>query len=118
MTDWIQVHIHDFKITLTKEELSVHLRTRAMHHQERAEEKEKELPLLKETLAKFAPPKTISMKNSYNTQDDAVEQAEKDIRKHKARAYNFRFFADHLGQDLYTLTLEEARTLELTMSEG
>ncbi len=115
--------IEGLKIRVTSEELEKHCQQRAMYHADRASQKEKELPGLKEALAKveavtgqnIAPADLARMsKGGYAMNvDQPVDQLESDIKDHRNKALVFAFFAEHLFAEDYTLQEADLIRLEI-----
>lgn len=105
-----------FKLTIERGEMRLHLEDRARHHSLRADDKERELPSLKQSLATIKGATavgTISKSNYCLDTNDPVEKLEHDIAEHRAKAHYFTFAASHLGNaDEFVLTDSELSRLE------
>jgi hypothetical protein len=101
--------IDGFKIKITSSELKKHCQEKSAYHSKRAEEKNQELPTIKDALEKIktiGPAQSVSHMNkgSYHLDPgDAVEQLETDIRDHHNKSLVFAFFAEHLFDEDYVL---------------
>jgi hypothetical protein len=113
------------------DELKAHFEARAAHHQQRAEEKQKELPKLVDSFEKLRKrtPADVGVsavkpthdnmmwpdgKSATYKQDEAtVESIEKEIRNHLVKASRFRFFAEHINGNMVTFSVVELQEYEL-----
>lgn len=98
--------------------LRAHCAERAGYHARRADEKEAEIPKLRESLevvgkqgVNVAPKYANSV--SRIDVDSAIEHVEHEIRAHRARAARFEWFASHLFAGDYSLSVSELNELEL-----
>jgi hypothetical protein len=117
--------IEGFKLKITSSELKTHCSERALYHKQRADDKEQELPGLKEALAKVEAvtganldPKNLAHMNksaaSYRMDvDEPVEALESDIKDHRNKALVFAFFSEHLFAEDYTLQEADLIRLEI-----
>jgi hypothetical protein len=112
--------IEGFKIRVASKELRDTLLDRAEYHRNRAETKQVELPKLREAMEmiKAAPAESVAHFNKASASyafdpADAIENLERDIKDHHNKAIVFRFFADHLFDDDYTLGEQDMIRLEL-----
>lgn len=113
--------IEGLKFKMSNSELVLHLTARSKYHQQRADEKEAELPGLKETLDRLVPARQAAslqmMNKSRSTYgfdpDDPIEQLSTDIRNHRNSSLAFEFMASHLLDDDYTLTEADLKRLEI-----
>ena len=109
--------INGFRIRVTVAELREHLMTRAEYHMTRAETKAKELPTLKEAFAtiasNMASPSPTNSTSYHMDPQSTIDQLERDIREHKSKSLRFAFFAAHLFDEDYDLTVSELGALEL-----
>lgn len=111
--------IEGFKLKITHEELRQHFYGRAGYHTGLANEKEVHLINLRrevEALDKIKGCTSIgSPKSVHHNYDpkEAVENLENDIAAHRKKAANFRFYADHLFDDDYTLNQGDLHNLEI-----
>lgn len=105
----------------TTDELGLHMRARAVHHEGRASTKESAIPDLKkavDTVRAAAEATNVAqmskVSNSYNFSKDQVDQLEEDIRDHRNKALVFRTLADHLvANATYELDENGLRRLEI-----
>ena len=117
--------IEGFKLRVSHTELAAHCNKRAAHHVKRANEKEQELPALRDALermkghAQTLPTSTQSgtgcggfVNSGYNV-GDPVKDLQNDIREHRRKADTFTFFAEHLIADDYSLSEADAYHLEM-----
>ncbi len=94
------------------------LAERADYHEQRAKEKEDHLPALKEAITKAvegkAPAPTFSNKTQYNFDPTApIEEMERDIKTHKAKAGSFRLLSESVTGNDYRLSIAEMKEIEL-----
>jgi hypothetical protein len=114
--------IEGLKIKVTSGELKEHLTMRAAHHRKRADDKEVELPQLRDALERIkAAPQATNISamqkltsNSYHVNpDDTISALENDIRDHRNKALVFDFFAGHLFEEDYVLQENDLIRLEV-----
>jgi len=109
--------INGFRIRVTSQELEEHFRERVCYHDGRAKTKGDELPTLREAFAtiasNLASPNPMNSSSYHMDPKSTIEQLERDIREHQNKAAKFRFFAEHLFNDDYDLTVAELGSLEL-----
>ena len=112
--------IEGLKVRVTCAELKAHCQERAKYHEERAVQKEAELPALKEILDSIKAGKSpeslarMQGKGSYNfNADDPVKDLETDIRDHRNKVLVFRWIGEHLFPEDYTLKDEDLFRLEI-----
>lgn len=110
--------IKGFRLRVTSLELQNHCFKRSDYHKLRAEEKEIELPNIKEAFEKIqhhSLSTNISGKSaaSYNFNEDSIECLEKDIKTHKEKVIIFKFYAEHLFNETYDLDENDLRRLEI-----
>ncbi len=108
------------KVRMTSIELCDHLKGRAAYHRRRRDEKQAELPKLKEAVTAIkAQPPAVAVSNfskggSYRFDgDDAVEQLEADIKQHNDKSVAFDFLAEHLFEQDYCLERGDLAALEI-----
>jgi len=121
MSEWEQKgFVVGLKVRMATTELAVHLRTRSEHHKQRANEKESQLPKLREAADAIRPKHAANVSNfgkgasAYAFDgDSAVEQVERDIADHRNKSVAFAFLSEHLfGQD-YCLDQNDLISLEI-----
>lgn len=103
-------------VKVSNKDLASMLRMRSSYHQQRADEKSKELPKIKQAMEALTPQqRTLPAKHSnyHADQEGFVEQLEKDIRVHDAKAKRFSFLAERLVDEDYELSLQDCETMEL-----
>lgn len=112
--------INGFKLKIEASELRNLLVERVNYHRARAEQKQSELPQLKDAWERLKINNTENnnkFNNSttaYHLSEDPTEQLEQDIKNHKQKANTFEFFANHLFmEETYTLDDGELRKLEI-----
>lgn len=110
--------IDGLKLKITVSELREHCIQRASYHRKRGDEKERELPNLREALGKLKqqglnPPTMSYMNKGGIHENDPIEDLEREIRDHRNRALVFQFFAGHLFDDDYTLKEDDLVRLEI-----
>jgi hypothetical protein len=112
--------ISGLKVRVTCEELKTHCVERAKYHDERAVQKEAELPQLKEIIESIKAGKVaenvarMSGKSGYNfNAEDPVRDLETDIRDHRNKALVFRWFSEHFFPEDYTLEESDLVRLEI-----
>ena len=111
--------IKGLRFLSTSEELKNRLVARAKYHDERAAEKEAELPNLRETLGRIKatkPTTSVSNKTMSNYQldpDAPIEELEKDIKNHRNSGASFQYMADHLFSEDYDLEENDLIRLEI-----
>jgi len=114
--------ISGLKLKVTSKELRQHCLDRAGYHARRGNEKEAELPSLKEAVDRIkgaggglTPDSLARMsKGGYHLDPDSpVESLENDIRDHRNKSLVFCFFAEHLFDEDYTLEESDLVRLEV-----
>ncbi len=117
------------KLLVTSKELKRHCQERAVHHKTRAEQKEGELPKLREAVDRIKQSAvqmmaaaqypagnsgaTGGMPSGYRLDSsDPVGDLEKSIGNHKDRSRMFVFYAEHWFDGDYTLTHHDLQYLE------
>lgn len=113
--------IEGFKLKVGTKELREHCLARSAYHARRGDEKQKELPQLRQTLETFKSSKPSGLSNMggknaamYDLDpDDAVKEAERDIQTHYNKSLVFSYFAEHLFQDDYILNEHDLVRLEI-----
>ncbi len=122
--------IDGLKFRMTRDELAIHLRERAKYHELRATAKRDELLTLRANLEKVTvdvqtlggkrPSTNVSggFNPDYLIQEHRrlVEEHERTMVEHLARVDKFRFIANHLFNDDYSLTESDIPRLELVSS--
>ena len=114
--------IEGLKLLVRSVELKTHCELRSEYHRKRADEKEAQLPKLRESLEVLRgsglPATSYSNMNkgsqAYHLDpDDPIKDLEKDIQDHRNKSLVFEFFAGHLFDDDYTLKEDDLQRLEL-----
>jgi len=115
--------IEGLKIRLEPDELRAHCLSRAKYHTERADQKEKELPALRDALEKIkggggkaaeSLARMSGKSGAYNLDTESpVEDLENDIRDHRNKNLVFLFYADHFIPEDYVLMEADLVRLEI-----
>ncbi len=111
--------IEGLKIRVTHSELVAHCKERAAYHQRRADEKDAELPGLKDSMEKIkAGGAAVSVahmnKSNYRLDTaDVIESLENDIKDHRNKSLVFAFLAEHFFPEDYTLMETDLLRLEI-----
>ena len=115
--------IEGIKICVTSAELNHLMTDRADYHEQRANQKEAEIPKLEEAweaIQRVAPNPSVAMmsgKGSYSNSSsnlgDQIESIKTDIVSHRNKTILFRFLASHLFDDNYCLKEEDLVRLEI-----
>jgi len=115
-------HIEGLKIRMASEELKNHLMERSAYHRDKAVQKEKELPALKDALEKLktsgiAPESLARMSGKSGTYqlspEETIKDLENDIRDHYNKSLVFEFFANHLFDQPYVLQENDLIRMEV-----
>lgn len=112
--------IDGLKLRVTSKELVEHCLARSTHHKDRANTKASQL--IRDALNKLKNAKdpealAVMSKTGFSNYsldpEGVVESLENDIRTHNEKALIFKFFADHLFDEDYTLQESDLKRLEM-----
>jgi hypothetical protein len=114
--------IEGLKFKVTAQEIKEHLQARSQYHENRANEKEAELPTLEALIEKLTGEPAGKLTNQGKARfsgtygfdpESQMDAIRNDIRHHRSKASKFMFWSSHLFDEDYTLTTEALTGLEM-----